>query len=134
MNWRYVKVLEDIKLINEFEEKYGFSFSDEFKECVTKYNGGRPEHQVFDTDIEKERTIKALLSFNKNDKETIWKMAEWSDSIIKKGYFPFATDDAGNMICFTKHYNNVVIIDHEDDHAEVIASTFNSFLNKLYSI
>ena len=134
MNWKYVKKLKNNESIGEFEKEYSFIFPDDYKTCIILYNGGRPEFQVFDTDKQKERTIKSLLSFNKADIETIWKMAEWNKEITKEKYIPFASDNYGNLICFKKEDSSVNFIDHENENIEFIASSFTEFLGKLYNL
>lgn len=134
MNWKYVKPLKSSTAIKDFEEAYKFVFPDSFKEIAEKYNGARPEMDVYDTDKSKERTIKSLLSFNKEDKVTIWKTAEWNSDELGDKYIAFAIDQFGNLICFTTCDKSVVFMNMETLEIEVIASDFSSFLSKLYTI
>jgi hypothetical protein len=134
MNWKYVKALKSEKAITEFEKNYGIEFPDSFKETVGKFNGGRPERDIYDTDKTKGRTIKSLLSFNKDDKETIWKIAEWSADELGEKYIAFAIDHFGNLICFSKSDKSIIFMDHETLKTEIIANEFANFIDKLYSI
>lgn len=132
MNWKYVKPLKSESNIKEFEEKYSFDFPDSFIEIVKKYNGARPENDSYDTDKTKERTIKSLLSFNKDDKETIWKINEWSAEELGDKYVAFAIDHFGNLICFSKRDKSIVFINTDFPEIENISSNFSDFLDKLY--
>lgn len=134
MNWKYVKALKSKNAIAEFETSYKIRFPDSFKEIVAKYNGGRPENDIYDTDKTKERTIKSILSFNQDDKETIWKINEWSAEVLGDKYVAFAIDHFGNLICFSKSDRSIIFIDLETLKTENIASDFVSFIDKLYSI
>ena len=134
INWRYVKPLEDQNLIEEFEYRVGYKFSDTFKKCVMENNGGRPSLSIFDTAKLKERELKLLLSFNKNDKENIWNTNEWVESDVGfgKNLIVFADDNFGNLICFDVSNDNVVFWNHETDTVEFIAKDFNTFFECLH--
>ena len=134
MNWKYIKPIADEKSVSEFEKEHGVLFPESFKAVVKKYNGARPENDVYDTEKTKERTIKSLLSFNKTDKENIWAMAENSEIGNSDKYVAFAIDHFGNLICFDVEDYSVVFVSHESDRTEKIADDFSGFLDKLYSV
>ena len=102
MIWKYVKPLKDIGNIYDFEESEKIEFPDSYISVVKKYNGGRPEKNIYDTDKTKERTIKSLLSFNDDDRETIRKTAENLKEELGGKSLAFASDNFGNLICFDK--------------------------------
>ncbi len=131
MNWKYVKPIKDENSISDFEKEHGYSFPESFKETVKKYNGGRPEKDAYDTEMAKERTIKSLLSFNRTDKENIWKLSENLEGIPKK-YVTFAIDHFGNFICFDADDGSIAFVDHETANSEKISDDFAAFLDKLY--
>jgi len=133
MNWKYIKPLKSFDYISEFENKFNYVFPDDFKNCIKLYNGGRPADKVFDTIAEKEREIKALLSFNHDDRETIWLVNQRNDEFTSK-YVAFAIDSAGDLICFDKTDNSVVFIDHETNTVEFVSDSFIKFLQNLYSL
>lgn len=132
MNWKYVKALKSANLIDEFETLVCYELSKEFKECVLQYNGGRPERKRFDTDANKGRELKSFLSFNKEDRETVWKIHEWDKGELANKYFAIAIDNFGNLICFDMNDDNVVFLNHEDLSVEHIVKTFTEFLESLY--
>lgn len=131
MNWKYVKTLTSYNLIDEFERDYNCSLPKEYKECVQLNNGGRPEKSAFDTEKNKEREIKSLLSFNKEDKETIWKLNEWNKEDLSGKYIAFAIDNYGNLICFDLN-NQIIFFDHETAQIEYVCESFAQFVNSLY--
>lgn len=132
MNWKYVKRLKSIDDIQSYETLAGYTFPEAFKECVRDNNGGRPDKKIFDTSKEKGRAIKTLLSFNKDDKETVWAAIEIVRKQGEENLIPFAVDNFGNLICFDSTNNSVVFAQHENDTVEFIASDFSSFLAGLH--
>ena len=130
MNWKYVKKLADEKSIERFEKQYNFKFSSDYIACVKENNGGRPSLSVFDTSKTKERTIKTLLSFNEEDRETLWKANKDLITIDEKKYIAIAVDNFGNYICFDGK-DKIVFIDHESGDVEKVANSFSGFLDML---
>ncbi len=132
MNWKYVKTLKTENLIADFESLACYEFPEEFRDCVMHYNGGRPERKGFDTNLNSGRELKSFLSFNTDDKETVWKIYEWNKDELSNKYLAFAIDNFGNLICFDMNNDNVVFLNHEDLSVEHIANTFAEFLELLY--
>ena len=132
MNWKYIKPLNSEKLIDDFEQLVCYFFPNEFKSCVRLNNGGRPAYKRFDTDKNIGREIKSFLSFNFNDKETVWKIYEWNEEELSNKYIAFAIDNFGNLICFDSKNDGVVFFNHENSTIELIASSFVEFMNLLY--
>ncbi len=133
MQWKYVKPLLSAESISKFETLVKYKFPDAFKKCVLENNGGRPNSRTFDTDCTKERELKSFLSFNKDDIENVWKIAEWNKSELSDKYVAFAIDNFGNLICFDIKNNNIIFLDHETLNTEKITDDFISFMNGLYS-
>ena len=132
MNWKYVKKLKSVELIKEYECLVNYELCDSFIQCVIRNNGGRPEKKIFDTDRVKERALKSFLSFNKEDRETVWKMYEWSKEELNDEFIPFAIDNFGNLICFDKHDDKIVFVNHEDNSVEIAAVNFDTFIESLH--
>lgn len=132
MDCKYVKKLEAPTLINEFEELVKYKYSESFKNFVLKNNGGRPARRTFDTNKKKERELKSFLSFNKKDRETVWKIFEWNQHDLNKKLAPFAIDNFGNLICFKIESDEVVFLNHDNLDLEKIAHSFDEFLEMLY--
>ena len=72
MEWKYVKPLNDNSIIGYIEKTYNVEIPTYLKELITKYNGGRPEKRLFNTQNSKERVLQGLISFNKEDKSNIF--------------------------------------------------------------
>ncbi|ARQ98958.1 SMI1 / KNR4 family [Campylobacter devanensis] len=128
MEWKYVKNTT-IDRILEVEKQYNIKLPEDLKQCILSYNNGRPSYNIFDTQKTKNRTIKKLLSYNKEDKENIFTFA----NIIgeeNKNCFPIAIDEFGNFICLQD--NKIVLWLHETASVEFIANSFNEFLELLH--
>lgn len=123
MSWAYVKPIKSVDLIGEFIEKTGYGFCDSFRECVKRNNGGRPSMRAFVTEEDNEHEIKTFLSFNKDEKENIWKREYESD----KRHIPFAIGNFGNLICFDKQNGNVVLVNQGNNKTEAVDGDFDSF-------
>lgn len=132
MEWKYVKPLSSEDNINEFECLVKYAFPEDFRECIKKYNGGRPQKKIFDTDTTKERALKSFLSFNKNDRETVWRIYEWNKQELGDRYVAFAVDNFGNLICFDANNDHIVFLNHENLGVEKVADDFMEFINKLH--
>ncbi len=152
MKWNQVETLESESLIDEFEQLCGYKFPTSFRECVIKNNGGTPEYNVFDTEIEVERMFNFLFSFNKKEKGlTIWDALEaceihLADAIMNEDdewiadcktilerYVLFADTPFGDDIAFDRTDGSVVYISHETSEIEKIADSFEEFLDCLYT-
>jgi hypothetical protein len=131
LNWKYVKALSDVESINSFESITGFTLPENFKECVKKYNGARPEYKTFDTEKKRERVLKTFLSFNPEDKENVWSYYSWTNVLFKDKYIAFAVDNFGNTLCFNLE-GEIFFIGYETLKTEYVASSFEEFLDILY--
>ncbi len=108
MAWKYTKELQSVDLISQYEHLTGYALCSSFKRCVIANNGGRPSRRSFDTAKTKEREIKSLLSFNGEDRETVWKAVEWNKDQLTAKYVPFGIDSFGNIICFDKGNDKII--------------------------
>mgnify|MGYP000866863327 CR=1 FL=1 len=131
LSWKFVKPLKDNKAVETFEADYGLKLPQDIIACIKQNNGGRPDKKVFDTTISKGRVIKSLLSFNKDDLDTVYDAMD-----ILKGensnLVPFASDPGGNYICFDTKQQDIVIWLHETNTTEKISGSFTAFLERLY--
>lgn len=131
-DWKYAKPLHTSGKIHEFEKLVRYTFPEDFVKCVLHNNGGRPRKRAFKTDKDRERELKTFLSFNEEDRETVWKIFEWSKKELSNKYIPFAIDHFDNLICFNAENDSVVFFEHENQSIEKIADDFNEFLDSLY--
>ncbi|MGL4607584.1 MAG: SMI1/KNR4 family protein [Eubacteriaceae bacterium] len=130
ITFKYIKPLRDVACITDFEKEFECKFDKDFINCIKINNGGRPSVKVFDTSNTAERTIKKLLSFNKDDDENIWKANTFLKN-INEALIAFAMDSFGNYICFQKDENNIVFFEQETETIEKVADNFDGFLKKL---
>lgn len=126
--WKYVKALKNVDAVDNFEEKHSVVFPKDLKEIILKYNGGRPSYKYFNTDSEKDKEFKTLLSFNEDDIETIYKHYPLDSN--DKTLLPFASDPAGNY--FVVKDNKICLWNHETDSCKVISASFTEFLQMLH--
>lgn len=131
LTWKYVKALSSEQVIEQFEAAHHVNFPQDFVEVFRLYNGGRPNKKSFVTSAARERVLKTLLSFNQGDLETIYKAYDVvkaeNDQLI-----PFASDPAGNLICYHVRDKSILFWEHETAETEKIADSFTDFLNGLY--
>ena len=130
-DWKYIKPLSNEESIAAFERMTAFALPESFKVCVKQYNGARPKCRAFDTEKQIKREMKSLLSFNRDDRETVWGMYDASYTEHKGQYIPFAIDHFGNLICFDRS-GQIVFIDHETLNVELVAPSFEKFMDDLY--
>jgi len=128
ITWKYVKELKNTAAIDEFEKKHDFSYPQDLKQILIKYNGGRPSSKYYDLPNEKDKEFKTLLSFNETDIETVYKYYPLDSS--DKSLIPFASDPAGNF--FVLKNNKVYLWEHESDCLREVSSTFTDLLMKLH--
>ncbi|WLR43221.1 SMI1/KNR4 family protein [Bacillus carboniphilus] len=159
VKWEFTDGEVDITLINSVEEKIGFVFPMDYKECVKVNQGGNPVADCFDVSGI-ERVFGTLLKINQPDSPSdIVNNYHDINKLLPKKMVPFANDPAGNLICFDykDHEENPVVVfwEHEgawekeawmtergltEEQAEerarenvfYVADTFTDFLNLLY--
>lgn len=128
MEWKYVKTLKDNSVFENIEKIYNVDIPTYLKELITKYNSGRPEKTLFDTQQSDERVLQGLISFNIEDKASIFIYEE----LLKKGYIPFAITEFGDMVCINAENSNIELYIQEQDKFEYICKSIELFFNKLY--
>lgn len=144
MEWKYVTPLLSEDLIAAYEEKIGYRFPEDFRECVKQNNNGYPEKKNFCSwqgKSKRKRVFRHLLSFNKEDASSIWRYNDWHGDWLTfsngeiANYVTFAGDPFGNLICFDKRTDEIVWINHEEADfsaaVESVAKSFTEMLNHL---
>ncbi len=121
MEWKYV-VSTTKENIMKVEEKIGYTFPNDFKECVLKNNYGTPENCTFYLPNGEQKVFGSLLSFNSEDKEYIIDFNE-----VKSDFVNIALDPFGNYIAYEKNSNEIVYINHETNEVSNIAKSWKSF-------
>lgn len=128
MEWKYVKKIKDINSVEKVEMRYAVSLPIFLKETILRYNGGRPERNIFDSQNCKEKVFKCLLSYNENDRENIYAF----DKFFKNKYIPFAVTEFGDVLCLDDE-KQVVLYLHESDSFERVCKDVCSFFEGLYN-
>ena len=128
MEWKYIKPLKELKSIEHIENTYNVHIPQYLKSIILKYNGSRQEKKCFDTQNYKEKVLKSILSYNKEDKENIYMF----DDIFSKGYIPFAISEFGDLICIDNKSGNIKLYMHEQDVFEYVCEKIENFFEKLY--
>lgn len=128
ISWKYVKALKNVGAVDDFEKKHSIVLPKDLKGIILKYNGGRPSCKYYDTDSEKDKEFKTLLSFNEDDIETIYKHFPLDSS--DKTLVPFASDPAGNY--FVVKGMKIYLWNHETDSCLLLSDTFSDFLKLLH--
>lgn len=131
MNWKYVKPLKSKDLIAQYEKENNFEFPASFKKMVPKINGGRPKANRFVIITGDEKVLKTFLSFNPDDKETVWTPGEWMEESFRRYLVPFAVDNFGNYVCFDQ-IGTVIFACHDPLCYDIVAYSFEEFLDNLY--
>ena len=128
ITWKYVKPLVKEESIAEYEKMTGVSLPDDIKTTIRTNNGGRPSFKYYDIAAEHDKEFKSLLSFNKDDIESVFSLYPLDSS--DKHLVPFATDPAGN--CFVIKDGKIFLWLHEVDKTIFLAYTFTDFLASLH--
>ncbi|WP_422122331.1 SMI1/KNR4 family protein [Planococcus sp. X10-3] len=138
MKWILSKPLKNMDLVKDFENKHQIVFPGKYLEVVKEYNNGRPRPNVFDSEENKERVAKSLLSFDPDHQDNVWETYKVLYKQLPSDVFPFIIDQFGNYVCFfydpLLEEPSIVFWNLEEQQTEKVASSFEDFLNQLYSI
>ena len=132
VTWNYVEPLkagQDISFL-ELEIKYHYQLPDDLRNCIKLNNGGIPDKSKFDTQ-DNTLVFGGLLSFNEDGTDTVYSyipLFETEGNTVEM--FPFGLDPFGNLFCMEN--GKVVLYNHEEDTATILAETFTEFIEKLY--
>lgn len=132
LTWKYVSPLKEGSEVDVLELKYCFALPEDLKECIMLNNAGTPSISTFDIGNNKGMVFGGLLSFNKEDVDSIYDCLRLFETDEGKHLkmFPFAIDPAGNFFCVKD--NKIVFYNHETDNFIIISDNFTDFLNSLY--
>ena len=127
--WDFVLPLEDDSILDNFEIDYAYRIPEDLRQLIIKNNAGMPEQNIFDSPREG-MVLAGLLSFNKNDDQTVYMVL---NNFIENGkikMLPFGTDGFGNIICMKD--DKVVFWSHETEDTKIIANSLDDFLEMLH--
>ncbi len=120
ITWKYVKPLREANAVKNFLEQHGVNLPARLIEIMENYNGGRPSEKAIITASQREYVFKSMLSYNRNDKETIY--CVYPDLFKESSLFPIASDSAGNFICYDLKLKMYALYNHETDQCEAITN------------
>ena len=132
IKWEYSKKLNDKGAIDKFEKKYSIEFPSYLKKIMSENNGGFPTPYVCTLYDEEENDFNKLLSFNEDDDDSIFDVADY---FIPKGYIPFGCDSYNGYYCI--HENYVVYINFLNDNIDlndeyILAESVEEFFDSLH--
>ncbi len=128
--WKYVVELTDEDAIQKVESVTDVKAPEGFEKFIRMTNGGSPTKKLVNIG-NSEKVIGAVLSFNKNDKNT--EDVYLALKILnRKNLIPFAIDPFGNFFCYSGESQTVVFWNHEDDALVDSEMSFKVFINSLH--
>lgn len=130
-NWIRVKPLINQFAIEELETKYDIVLPESLKLCIKENNAGRPRPNGFKTNSGNELEFRALISYNKEDNNSIYNVIDYFMDEYAGKMIPFAFDSAGNYFCIRD--NRVFFWTQENEFYE-LASDFEKFVEQICDI
>ena len=137
MKWLFKKELVNLSLLTEFEKQYNVTFPQYFKDFLIENHASRPDPYIIDAEKTIEIPVKALLSFNKEDKpEDIWSSYSAIQDRLPNNMIPFMSDEGGNYICIDldplSDAEEILYWTHENNQLQKITTTLEEFQQKFY--
>lgn len=129
ISWKFNQALSNAHVLEDFEIDFCFKMEPEFKKLIKENNAAYPSPNVFDKPY-KDLVFSNLLSFNKEDDESVYSVVSLFERNGKLEMLPFATDGFGNMICIKG--KQILFWNHENGISQVIADSLGSFLEMLH--
>lgn len=118
ITWKYVKPLKRMNVVKAYLEDNHIDLPLNLVHIIEVYNGGRPSVKRIVTIEGTEYAFKSLLSYNKDDLETIYSV--YPTLFKETPLFPIGSDGAGNFICYQMDSKNYVLWNHETGREEKI--------------
>lgn len=120
--WKYIKPLVDINAVREYLQEQNVILPEALVKLIETNNGGRPSEPWFDTDSTADRVFKQLLSYNRDDLETIYDV--YPGVFKNMRLYPIGSDSAGNYVCYDLESKEYVLYNHENLVKEKIITRF----------
>jgi len=128
VNWLFGKTLNEKSLVI-FEKRYNYSFSKNFITFIQQANGAYPSKQSYNGPRE-ELCFSSVLSFNEDDADSAFKIAEIFYDLGTLKCLPFGSNGFGDYLCLKGE--KVVLWNHESEKEYLIAESLEKFLDLLY--
>jgi len=118
IEWKYIKPLKELTAVRDYLIENEINLPEQLIEMIEKNNGGRPSDKQILTPAVREYVFKSLLSYNKEDKETVYDI--YSNLFINSTLYPLGSDAAGNFVCYDVAEGKLKLYNHETDKTEDI--------------
>lgn len=122
---------EILEYINNVEKEINYTFVEEYKNYLLKHSSLKPDKNVLGLSNGTEKIVRYLYSVDPSSKTYILKFQNF-DSKLKNKLVPFAELEFGDILCFERETNKIVIYNHETDTIDFIANNWNDFIKELY--
>jgi hypothetical protein len=134
LTWRRAKPLDNDELVNKFENEFAVKLPETFKIFIVDHNKAKPVPNLFNTEKSKGNVFNSLFSFNESDENNMFNnLRILKESGFPQHLVPFARDPFGNYLCFDANNDDTVVFwVHETDEIELVAESFDVFLDMLY--
>ena len=122
--------------INKFETFIGGKLPKDYKTFLLKYNGGRPEPDIFKT-VNGSYESDIQLFYGIREDQYYYNIAhqyQTFKSRIPNNTIPIANDSLGNIILLNLKTEKVCFFDHKLEKTFLIADSFKFFVKNLYKI
>jgi len=123
--------LETLNYIDNVEKEINYKFPQDYKNYLLGDESLKLKNNMFVLENGIEKIVRYLFSMDSNSKTYILKFQKF-DSGLNDKLVPFAELEFGDMLCFDRSSNDIVIYNHETDTMTFVASNWNDFFNSLY--
>jgi hypothetical protein len=126
--------------IIEIEKLLDYSFPDEYRNHLLKYNGGRCKSNVFSFIENNKKTesqidwFLAIYDGKYNNLQSYIDIYIIEQRRLPEYFVPIAHDPGGNLICIASNSGFIYFWDHEkegEDNVYFISDSFNHFIDNL---
>lgn len=128
--WKKVKPLDDSSSLTEIEAKIKFPIPQSLRKCILENNGGRPVPNAISLP-DGDNDVKCLLSYNRGDTESIFKILDFFIQNYLGSLLPFAMDSAGNYYCVQ---GEKIVLWTQENEIVHVCDSFDSFVNSLFEL
>ena len=116
--------------INNVEKQLCYNFPDDFKNYLLNVNSLKLDKSYIKLE---DKIIHSLLSLDALSKEYILNFQKF-DSQYENTLIPFALLEFGDLLCFERETNKIVIYYHESDTYKTLAESWTELYNEVSKI
>lgn len=119
-----------LQYIINVEKEINYTFVEDYKKYLLNNSMLKPEKNILGLSNGTEKLVRYFYSMDPNSKIYILKFQSF-DSKLKDKLVPFAELEFGDILCFERETNRIVIYNHEIDTFDIVADNWNNFIVKL---